>query len=100
MWRWFTWAHAIDCEGIFFVPTALVQATSIPESLGCEVSEFGVIRVGNNGKSNMAGVYVAGDAAGEMHQLIAAAAQGAMSAISTNRELIDEDWSPKTFPDG
>src|SRR5579875_712385 len=30
----------IDCEGIFFEPT-LVQATSIPASLGCAVSDNG-----------------------------------------------------------
>lgn len=81
----------VPCAGIFFAPK-LVQATRLPEQLGCDVTASGAVTVGVNGETNVAGVYIAGDAARERYQLMMAAADGVAAAAAINHELSQEDW--------
>lgn len=81
----------IPCTGIFF-KSELVPGTDLPQSLGCRISDSGVIAVDEFGKSSVPGVYAAGDASSLMHQSIAAAASGAVAAAAINRELNQEAW--------
>lgn len=85
---------AIDCEGIFFTPS-LVQATSIPASLGCKMSDdgpFTTIAIDQMGRTNVGGIYSAGDTATKFHQLVSAASSGATAAASIQLDLIEEEW--------
>ncbi|AZS15396.1 NAD(P)/FAD-dependent oxidoreductase [Paenibacillus lutimineralis] len=81
----------IPCTGIFF-KSELVPGTDLPQSLGCRISDTGVIAVDEFGKSSIPGVYAAGDASSLMHQSIAAAASGAVAAAAINGELNQEAW--------
>lgn len=81
----------IPCTGIFF-KSELVPGTDLPQSLGCRISDTGVIAVDEFGKSSVPGVYAAGDASSLMHQSIAAAASGAIAAAAINGELNQEAW--------
>lgn len=81
----------IPCTGIFF-KSELVPGTDLPQSLGCRLSETGVIAVDEFGKSSVPGVYAAGDMSSRMHQSIAAAASGAAAAAAINGELNQEAW--------
>ncbi|GIN60820.1 pyridine nucleotide-disulfide oxidoreductase [Robertmurraya siralis] len=81
----------IPCTGVFFTPK-LTIGSKLPQSLGCEMNEAGSIVVDSFGKTNVPGVYSAGDAASEMYQVIAAAASGAITAIRINSELLEETW--------
>ncbi|MWV42590.1 FAD-binding protein [Paenibacillus sp. HJL G12] len=81
----------IPCTGIFF-KSELVPGTDLPQSLGCHISDTGVIAVDDFGKSSIPGVYAAGDASSLMHQSIAAAASGAVAAAAINGELNQEAW--------
>ncbi|MBE9917063.1 NAD(P)/FAD-dependent oxidoreductase [Paenibacillus donghaensis] len=81
----------IPCTGIFF-KSELVPGTDLPQSLGCRISDSGVIAVDEFGKSSVPGVYAAGDASSLMHQSIAAAASGAVAAAAINGELNQEAW--------
>ncbi|MCM3271104.1 NAD(P)/FAD-dependent oxidoreductase [Paenibacillus elgii] len=81
----------IPCTGIFF-KSELVPGTDLPQSLGCRISDTGVIAVDEFGKSSVPGVYAAGDASSLMHQSIAAAASGALAAAAINGELNREAW--------
>ncbi|EGL17432.1 MULTISPECIES: NAD(P)/FAD-dependent oxidoreductase [unclassified Paenibacillus] len=81
----------IPCTGIFF-KSELVPGTDLPQSLGCRISDAGVIAVDEFGKSSVPGVYAAGDASSLMHQSIAAAASGAVAAAAINGELNQEAW--------
>ncbi|GGI46942.1 pyridine nucleotide-disulfide oxidoreductase [Paenibacillus marchantiophytorum] len=83
---------AIPCTGIFFGPK-LVTGSELPRALGCEMTEAGTVVVDKFGKTNVPGVYGAGDSASEMYQAIAAASLGAMAGVSINNELIMEDWN-------
>jgi len=81
----------IPCTGIFFTPK-LTTGSSLPKSLGCEVTEAGAIIVDSFGKTSVPGIYSAGDAATELYQAIGAAASGAMTAARINGELLNEEW--------
>lgn len=81
----------IPCEGIFFGPE-LVTGSDLPQSIGCHITEAGMVVVDDFGKTNIPGVYSAGDAASRQYQAIAAAAKGAFTAAAINNELNLEAW--------
>lgn len=81
----------IPCEGIFFRPE-LGTGSDLPGAIGCEVSESGMVIVDEFGKTNVPGVYSAGDAASRRYQAISAAALGAFTAAAMNNELNMEAW--------
>lgn len=81
----------IPCRGIFFAPK-LVQGSSLAEAMGCQLTDAGYVKIDGFGKTNVPGVYSAGDTASELHQLITAASAGALAATSINGELLFEEW--------
>lgn len=80
------------CEGGFVTPqTAL--SSSIGQSLGCRTNALGGIITDDFGRTNVAGVYAAGDtAAVAPSQLIIAAGAGSRAAIGVNSDLTNEDF--------
>ncbi|MEK3721918.1 NAD(P)/FAD-dependent oxidoreductase [Paenibacillus sp. FSL H8-0034] len=82
----------IACTGIFFAPT-LVPGSDLPEAIGCQITETGAVLVDSLGKTNVPGVYSAGDSASAAYQLIAAAAAGALTAVTINSELLEAAWN-------
>ncbi|WP_027085803.1 NAD(P)/FAD-dependent oxidoreductase [Cohnella panacarvi] len=89
----------IPCEGIFFKPE-LVPGTELPRTLGCRLTDMGVMEVDEFGKSSVPGVYAAGDVSSFMHQAIAAAASGAKAGAAINGELNHEAWRNYVTPLG
>ncbi|OPH50003.1 pyridine nucleotide-disulfide oxidoreductase [Paenibacillus ferrarius] len=81
----------VPCTGIFFKPN-LITGSDLPQTIGCEMTDMGAIVVDEFGKTNIPGVYSAGDAATRMHQAIAAASMGALAAAVINNELNIEAW--------
>lgn len=81
----------IPCTGIFFKPE-LVTGSDLPRVIGCHITESGTVVVDDFGKTNVPGVYSAGDAASRLHQAIAAASMGAFVAAAINNELNMEAW--------
>ncbi|MFC4619150.1 NAD(P)/FAD-dependent oxidoreductase [Camelliibacillus cellulosilyticus] len=81
----------IPCRGIFFKPE-LVTGSDLPQIIGCHITEAGSVVVDEFGKTNVPGVYSAGDAASRLHQAIAAASMGAVTAAAMNNELNMEAW--------
>src|SRR5690606_38852675 len=81
----------IPCTGIFF-RSELALGTDLPLILGCRMTDTGVVEVDELGKTSVPGVYAAGDVSTMMHQAIAAAASGAMTAAAINGELNMEAW--------
>lgn len=84
----------VPCTGIFFKPE-LVTGSDLPRTIGCHISEWGAVVVDDFGKTNVPGVYGAGDTASRMHQAIAAASMGAFVAAVINNELNAEAWGRK-----
>ncbi|MEK8128884.1 NAD(P)/FAD-dependent oxidoreductase [Paenibacillus filicis] len=88
----FTDGSRIARTGGFIMPERVTQ-TSFRESLGYEPTELGGIRTDETGKSSVPGLFAAGEAApGAPSQLIVAAAQGSLAAVSINVELMEEDF--------
>ncbi|GGD59947.1 pyridine nucleotide-disulfide oxidoreductase [Paenibacillus nasutitermitis] len=81
----------IPCTGIFFGPK-LAAGSSLPQAIGCMISELGTVIVDSTGKTNIPGIYSAGDAATEMYQAITAASMGALAGIGINNELAIANW--------
>lgn len=85
---------AIPCTGVFFQPK-LFTGSELPKAIGCEITESGTVIVDASGKTSIAGVYSAGDAASELYQAITAASLGALSAVGINTELNFEKWDER-----
>ncbi len=73
-----------------FVRTGLFQSSDIAERIGCELNEYGMIKVDEMGHTSVKGVYVAGDMTGKARQIINASYQGAWAGIAINNELIKD----------
>jgi thioredoxin reductase len=84
----------IPCTGIFFAPK-LAAGSDLPQALGCKVTESGTVVVDGFGKTNVPGVYSAGDSASELYQVITAASLGSLAAVGINTELLLEDWESR-----
>jgi thioredoxin reductase len=82
----------IPCTGIFFTPK-LVTGADLPQAIGCQITEAGTVIVDRFGKTNLPGIYSAGDAASELYQVIAAASLGSLAGMSINGELLAEAWN-------
>jgi thioredoxin reductase len=82
---------SIGCRGIFFRPK-LMTGSDLPQAIGCEITEAGTVIVDNLGKTNVPGVFSAGDAATHLHQAIIAASMGSLAGVGINNELNEEAW--------
>ena len=78
-----------DCEAIFFV-NGYTQQCDVAEAFGCEVNKKGVVVTNRFQQTNIPGLYVAGDAAKDMHFVVVAAAEGAKAGVIINKELQKE----------
>jgi thioredoxin reductase len=84
----------ISCTGIFFAPK-LAAGSDLPQSIGCKVTEAGSVVVDVFGRTNVPGVFSAGDAATELYQAITAASMGSLAAVGINSELLEEAWNSR-----
>jgi thioredoxin reductase len=67
------------------------EASPLVEKLGCELTEKGVIETRSYERTNVPGLYAAGDASRRVQFAIVAAAEGAAAAFAINTELYKED---------
>ncbi|UYQ95303.1 NAD(P)/FAD-dependent oxidoreductase [Chitinophaga horti] len=68
------------------------QKCPIPEALGCQLDEHGFIVVDFFSKTNVPGVYAAGDNTTMMRSVAAAVAGGTKAGAMINKELVDEGY--------
>ncbi len=71
---------------------AFEQHCSIPETLGCELTEEGYIKVDAFMKATMPGVFACGDNTTRMRSVANAVSMGTMAATVANKEIIFEDF--------
>jgi thioredoxin reductase len=74
-----------------FVRPRFVPNADLLTGLGCELDENGWVVHDPTGRTTVAGVWVAGNAADPRAQAISAAGQGSAAAIALNADLVDED---------
>jgi thioredoxin reductase len=74
-----------------FVRPRFVPNADLLTGLGCELDENGWVVHDPTGRTTVAGVWVAGNAADPRAQAISAAGQGSAAAIALNADLVDEE---------
>jgi thioredoxin reductase len=66
------------------------QHSGIPQSLGCELSDDGYIRVDVNQETNIKGVYACGDSTNKLRTVAQAVATGTAAGMMLSKQLIME----------
>lgn len=75
-----------SCDALFFV-NGFEQQCNLAETFGCNMTKKGVVLTNRYQQTNIEGLYVAGDAAKDMHFVVVAAAEGAKAGVLINKEL-------------
>jgi thioredoxin reductase len=69
-----------------------MQHSDLPKRLGCEFTDAGYIAVDGFNRTNIPGVYAAGDNASPMRAVANAVAAGVLAGASINKEMIDDGF--------
>lgn len=77
-------------RAMFFI-TGQRQRSGLPAALGCLFDAQGTVQTDDNESSNVAGLFIAGDASRQAQLAIVAAAEGAQAAAAINTALLHED---------
>jgi thioredoxin reductase len=80
----------LPAEALFFTTGQHMQC-DLAARLGCIFNRRGTVETGNQCGTNVAGVYVAGDASRDAQFVIVAAAEGVKAALAINRALQQEE---------
>jgi len=82
----------LSLDGLF-IEIGSVPNTSLLSNLGVSVDEFGFIKVDRDQKTNVSGLFAAGDItnASELKQVLTAAAQGTIATFFAYKELKKDD---------
>jgi thioredoxin reductase len=88
----FKTGEPLERDALFLIPKER-QASSLVQSLDCEITRKGRVRTREYERTNIPGLYVAGDSSRRVQFAIVAAAEGAMAAFAINNELVNEDTS-------
>jgi thioredoxin reductase len=83
---------SIEREALFYTYGER-EPSHLAEKLGCELTEKGVIETRSYERTNVPGLYAAGDASRRVQFAIVAAAEGAAAAFAINTELYKEDFT-------
>lgn len=78
------------CDAIFF-SAPLRPRYPLVDMLGCRVHEDGKIEIDDRGRTSVPGVYAAGDAVTNVHQVVLAASSGVCAAMAINEDRLKEE---------
>jgi thioredoxin reductase len=81
--------EAVARRAIFF-NTGARQRSPLITKLGCELDEKGRADTGHFEESNIPGLFIVGDASGDVQFATVAAAEGARAAVAINKSLLRE----------
>ncbi len=75
-----------------FAKAPLIQHCTIPEQLGCELNEQGLLKVDDFQHTNIHGIFAAGDNCTMFRAVGAAIAAGIKAGAMANHQLIEEEF--------
>jgi thioredoxin reductase len=87
----------LECQALFF-KTGQAQHSHLPAMLGCESKGDNQMRTDDRQRTCRPGLFLAGDADGDVQFVSVAVAEGARAAVAINRELQDEDRGESRVP--
>jgi len=76
----------LTVDGIF-ISVGEEPQNNLAKKLGCETDERGFVKVDKAMRTNVKGVYAAGDLTGGLRQVITACAEGAIAALSSTEAI-------------
>ena len=82
----------IDVRAVYYRP-AMEQHCPLPEDLGCDINENGLIQVDFMQKTTIDGVYASGDCTTQMRSVAFAVSTGSFAGVAINSALISENFS-------
>ena len=88
----------MEVNGVF-VAVGYEPAVALAQKIGVELTPEGYIRHDARHRTNIPGIYSAGDVEGGYKQIVTAAGQGAEAALSIFEDLVNPYWKKETFPD-
>ncbi len=77
---------------VLYAVIPFVQHCSIPEKMGCELNEWGFIKVDQTYKTSLDGVFACGDATSGMRSVANAVSAGNITGAMINKILVDEEF--------
>jgi thioredoxin reductase len=81
----------IDVKAVYHKPP-FEQHCKLPETLGCELTEQGLIKVDAFQRTTVLGIYASGDSHVQARSVAMAVSSGSFAGAIINRELIDESF--------
>ena len=88
----------MEVNGVF-VAVGYEPAVALAQKIGVELTPEGYIRHDARHRTNIPGIYSAGDVEGGYKQIVTAAGQGAEAALSIFEDLVNPYWKRATSPD-
>jgi thioredoxin reductase len=76
-----------------YARSAFVQHSSIPELLGCDLTEEGYLKVDALQKTNVEGVFACGDNTSRIRTVANAVATGTTAGMMVNKEMVLEEFN-------
>ena len=86
--------RALPIDGVF-VAIGYLPAVGLAKKLGVELTEDGFIKRDEHHRTNVPGIYSAGDVEGGYKQIVTAVGQGAEAALSIYEDLMNPYWLGK-----
>lgn len=87
--------RSLPCDGVF-IAIGYEPAVDLARKIGLELTPDGFIKRDARHRTNLPGIYSAGDVEGGYKQIVTAAGQGAEAAISVFEDLVSPYWSNQT----
>jgi thioredoxin reductase len=81
----------IERSAVFIRPENVPHADGLLSGLGCDLGSDGFVTVDAVGRTNIPGVWAAGNVVDARTQVITAAGAGSAAAIAINADLVQED---------
>jgi thioredoxin reductase len=81
----------MEIEAVYFRPP-FEQHCSLIESLGCELTEQGLVKVDLMQKTSVSNVFASGDNCIQARSVAMAVSSGSFAGAAINKELIDAEF--------
>jgi thioredoxin reductase len=81
----------ISVKAIYF-KAPFKQHCTLPETLGCELTEQGLLKVDGFQKTTVPGIFASGDCHIQARSVAMAVSSGSFAGAMINKEIIDEDF--------
>ena len=91
--------YPFPVDGVF-IAIGYEPAVDLAKSIGVELSPDGFIRHDEHHRTNIPGIYSAGDVEGGFKQIVTAMGQGTESALSVFEDIMHPYWSEDKKEDG